>query len=91
MVMPQVTAARVYQLYPRSALRVRSHRSLRSSSAGYCEALTYFHPSTVLQLVQYMSATVCMPVMSGRSSLGPSVTFTLWQDLHSGLREEKQD
>lgn len=39
--------------------------------------LTYFQPRTVLQHTQWMSATVCRPVMSTRSSLGPSTTFTL--------------
>ena len=38
---------------------------------------TYFQPSTVLQPTQEMSATVCIPVISNRSSLGPTVRLTL--------------
>ncbi len=44
---------------------------------------TYFQPSTVLQEVQYMSATVCTPVMSSRSSFGPHVTLTLCRRSHA--------
>jgi hypothetical protein len=38
---------------------------------------TYFHPSTVPH-EQWMSETVCLPVMSRRSSLGPRTVLNLY-------------
>jgi hypothetical protein len=68
----------------------RSARPARSAAAGHVAgreeghiagweggARTYVQPSSAWQFMQKMSATVCRPVMSRRSSLGPSVTFTL--------------
>ena len=42
---------------------------------------------TVLQDVQWMSATECSPVISSLSSLGPNVTLTLQRARHSGEPE----
>jgi hypothetical protein len=49
---------------------------------GYSKAVggrapTYFQPRLLLHTLQKMSATVCRPVISMRSSLGPRLTFTL--------------
>lgn len=38
---------------------------------------TYFHPTVVWQTLQKMSATLCNPVISVRSSEAPSDTFSL--------------
>ena len=40
-------------------------------------AFTYFQPRVVPHLQQYISRTVCLPVVIGRSSGSPSTTFTL--------------
>ncbi len=40
------------------------------------KAFSYFQPSTSWHWKQWMSATVCIPVMRWRSSLGPTDTFT---------------
>jgi ABC-type phosphate transport system substrate-binding protein len=42
------------------------------------EKLTYLHPKTWKQEQQWMSFTVCLPVINTRSSFGPKQTFTLY-------------
>ena len=48
--------------------------------------LTYLHPKTWKQELQWMSFTVCLPVINTRSSFGPKQTFTL----HPETKQTKQ-
>ena len=72
-------------------------QQLRCAMVTQCIPHTYFQPRTVLQQEQWMSATVCRPVISWRSSLGPSEMFTLCQQkgmqqvLYQGVCIEETD
>lgn len=55
------------------------HQKIPNISASH---LTYFHPTIDPHPMQNMSLTVCIPVIIIRSSLSPTVTFTL-----SNIRE----
>jgi hypothetical protein len=55
----------------------RGFVTCRNKGEVWLRSITYFQPTTCWQLLQKISATVCLPVVIIRSSSGPTDTFTL--------------